>query len=220
MTDYTQARTNMIDSQIHPMGVVQENLLQAFQDVPRDLFVPECCAAHAYADIDIMCDDGRFLIEPATHARLIQELKIESDHTVLDIGGTNGYSAAILSHLAQTVIAVDSDKIALDQAEKLWKEVGIFNVVGYCVDDSCSGYEVQAPFDSIFVNGAMSEVPMTLLNQLKDGGRLATVLKPESGSQGRAVVYVRSGDEFSACPLFDSNIPYMPGCRPKEKFVF
>ena len=219
-TDYTQARINMVDCQIHPMGVVNEAILSAYQTVPREKFVPANKEAFAYTDEDLELDYGCFLMEPSTHSRLIDALDIQSDHVVLDIAGANGYSAAILSDLAQTVVAIDSCKESCDAAQKNWDAVGKLNIAGYHVEHNGDGDQKHAPFDRILINGSVADVPEALLQQLKDGGSLACILKPEPNKQGCATIFIRNGDHFSKRPLFDSSVPYACGLEPKTEFTF
>ena len=85
MLDYIQARTNMLDSQIHTSGVVNPDILEAFQNIPREMFVPEAMRGVAYNDEDITLGHGRYLLEPVVHARMLQALDPKKDDVVLDV---------------------------------------------------------------------------------------------------------------------------------------
>lgn len=219
-TDYTQARLNMVDCQIHPMGVVNEAILNAYQTLPREKFVPANKEAFAYTDEDLELDHGCFLMEPSVHSRLIDALEIASDHVVLDIAGANGYSAAILSDLAQTIVAVDSCKESCEAAQSNWDSVGKLNIAGYHVAHNADGDQKHAPFDRILINGSVADVPESLLMQLKNGGKLACILQPQPDKQGCATFFLRHGDNFSKRPLFDSAVPYACGFEPQTEFSF
>lgn len=217
MMNYEQARSNMVDCQIHPQGVISADLLNAYETLPREQFLPEEKRGIAYIDNEIPLSDGRFLMDATTHARLVQALQLTSGHAVLDIGDSSGYSAAILSKLAGTVIALEEISGFSEKAEPVWNSLGCSNIVSF-QSSMRAGLEKHAPYDAILINGAVSYVPQALLNQIKDGGRLVAVLKPQERSQGKAVLYVRSGDVFSDCVLFDSSLPYLQGFEPKHDF--
>lgn len=207
----------MVDCQIHPQGVVSAELLDAYETMPREEFLPEDKRGIAYIDEEISLPNGRFLMDASTHARLVQTLDLTPDHAVLDIGDSTGYSAAILSKLAGTVIALDDMDDFVAQAESKWNTLGCSNIVAFG-SGMRAGLEKHAPYDAIIINGAVSFVPQTILQQIKDGGRLVVVLKPEQGAQGKAVLYVRTGDVFSDRVLFDSFLPYLPGFEAKNDF--
>lgn len=215
-----QARINMVDCQIHPMGVVDEAILKAYQTIPRELFVPEDKRACAYIDDNIDLGRGRCLMEVSDHARMIQALDLKPTDVILDIGGATGYSAAILSMLAETVIAVDCDDTFLRQAQANWDKLDVCNVAAFSMSKLDGGDNEHAPFKAILINGAVNRVSKTLLDQLEDGGRLVTVLREKPSDQGRARIYVRSGDTISSRDLFDCNLPYLPGFEAKNTFTF
>ncbi|MEM6781781.1 MAG: protein-L-isoaspartate O-methyltransferase, partial [Pseudomonadota bacterium] len=156
-------------------------------------------------------------IEAATHARMVEALGLSSDQAVLDIGDPSGYSAAILSNIASTVITLDQAKGYAAHAEALWNKIDANNIVAF-EGGMQDGLEQHAPYNAMLINGAVGFVPQNLLNQLVDGGRLVAVLRSEPLSAGKAMLYIRSGDAFSERCLFDSAIPYLPGFEPKSDF--
>ena len=127
--DFVQARKNMVDCQIHTSGVVHTGLLQAFETVPRELFVPEHLKGIAYFDEDIQLAKGRYLSEPLILSKMLQAADLQSDDVVLDIGGGTGYCAAILSSNVSTIIAVESDDAYIAAAKSNWSELDACNIV-------------------------------------------------------------------------------------------
>src|SRR5688572_139818 len=113
--DFALARANMIESQVRPNGITDERIIAAMAAIPRELFVPPARRSLAYMDEDVEIDaaqprgSARYLLEPMTFARLAQLLAVEGNDKVLDVGCGTGYSSAILSILAKTVIALESD---------------------------------------------------------------------------------------------------------------
>lgn len=217
---YDMAREAMINSQIHPMGVVLEPLLEAFSIVPRESFVPENKKGICYCDEDIEIGKRRYLMEPSVLARLIQEAKPQSHHVALTIGSGAGYSAAILSHLVSTVVALESDDELLAQAQQAWDGLECSNIASLS-GDVANGAPDHAPFDLIIFNGAVCSVPNDIKAQLNIGGRLLAIIKPANQPIAKATLVERiDEDSFSDRVLFDAGTPYLTEFMPKKEFVF
>ncbi len=216
--DYGAARANMVASQLRTNKVTDPVLLEAFETVPRELFVPADKRGVAYVDEDIAIAPGRYLMEPMVFARLLQEAAVEPGDIVLDIGCGSGYSSAILAKLAATVVAVESDKRLAEDADRILSDQGNDNVV--VVEAPLDeGYPKQAPYNVIVIGGSVAEVPKAICDQLIDGGRLVTVVKDRPGL-GRASLIQRTGDVVSSRALFDAATPYLPGFTREAGFVF
>lgn len=209
----------MVESQLRPNRVTDPRLLSAFETVPRELFVEKELAAVAYCDEDIPCGDGRWLIEPAVAARLLQALEIGAGDVVLDVGCGTGYEAAIIARLAATVVGVESDPILVTRANALMTDLAIDNVV-VVEGDPVAGHAGQAPYDAIFVNGAAAEMPEALFDQIAEGGRLGAVCVKPGSTTGCATLFLRRGGVVSGRKLFDAAVPLLPGFEPKPGFVF
>lgn len=220
MDDFAQARTHMVDSQIHTAGVNVDRILRAFETVPRERFVPEHLKQIAYCDDNLPVGGGRFLLNPMVHARMVQALEPTGQDIALDIGSGGGYGAAILSSLVMTVIAVDESGACLERAAKTWSDMGICNIAGV-QGAHTAGAPGEAPFDVIFINGAVPSVPDSLKAQLAIGGRLAAVIREPGTTGGQAVLIQRlSQGEFSPRVLFNAACPYLPGFEPEPAFSF
>lgn len=220
MTDFTAARINMVDSQIHTMGVVSEPVLEAFRTVRREDFVPDARRAIAYCDEDLPLSPGRCLMEPVTHARLVQAALPVPGDTVLDVGAATGYSAAIFSRLVDRVVAVEPDPKLLTKAEATWLQLGLRNVTPHS-GPFAAGYAVSAPYSLIFINGSMAEIPASLVEQIAPGGRLVGIIKGAQDKIGRAIIITKSETgTVGERVLFDAAVPYLPGHQPRIGFVF
>ena len=210
----------MVDCQIHTAGVISPAILGSFSTVPRERYVDETHKRVAYNDEDLVLEDGRILLEPSVHARLIQALDLKSTDIVLDIGGGNGYAAAILSPIVSTVIALEDTQARIDTATKLWQELDCCNVAGLKAPLQ-EGNAENAPYDAIIINGAVTRVPQTLLDQLGPQGRLIAVIKTPEKTMGEATLIRRAGNEsFSSYRLFDAGTPYLSIFAPKAEFQF
>jgi len=223
MLDYTVARENMIESQVRPNGITDRRLIDAMAAVPREQFVPAHLKPLAYMDEDIALVAGegnsrRYLLEPMAYARMVQAARISADDLVLDIGAGSGYSAAVLSHLAQMVVAVESDAGLAKAANENLLRLEVSNVA--LVEAPLkAGYASEGPYNAIIINGRVEEVPEMLLDQLADGGRLVAVVG--ATDMARARVYTRSGNQIADRDVFDASIPALAEFdRPQQGFTF
>ncbi|MCR6632234.1 MAG: protein-L-isoaspartate O-methyltransferase [Magnetospirillum sp.] len=216
--DYTAARHNMVESQIRTNRVIDPTVTAALAETPREIFVPKPMRGFAYVDEDLDVGGGRFIMEPLVLARLLVGAAIKPTDVVLNIGDATGYVTAVVSKLAQTVVALEYDVEWAGKAGQSLSDLGIDNaaVVQGPLDQ---GYAAQAPYDVILFSGAIDEVPAAICRQLADGGRLAGVVAAAPGI-GKGTLIVRVGDTFGRRVLFDAVTPMLPGFQPKPKFVF
>ena len=221
MIDFAQARKNMVDCQIHTNGVVHAGLLEAFETVPRELFVPEELKGIAYFDEEIALGKGRVLLEPLVLSKMLEAANPKENDVVLDIGGATGYSAAILSPNVSTVIALDSNEDYLMAAEKNWKEVDACNIVPVQGKPK-DGAADKGPYDLIVMHGAVPAIPDNIVSQLAEGGRLLCIVKKPGDKIGQAVLVQAALGEngFSSYTLFECGADYLEGFAPKPAFSF
>lgn len=217
MTDTASALAHMIDCQLRPNEVNDERVISAISAVPRELFVPKAKRSVAYVDEDIEVGEGRFLLEPRVFARMLTVADVRDDDIVLDIGCATGYSSAVLAQLAEAVVAVEENETLAGLAEKKLADQDVMNVaVVTCT--MCEGVAKQGPYDVIFIEGAVEDIPAGLTAQLKDNGRLVCV-KLEGGV-GRAHIIRKTEDGESGQNLFDANVMTLPGFERAQGFVF
>ena len=218
MIDYAAARMNMADSQLRTNQVTDAALLDAFESVPRELFVPAGRGGVAYVDEDIALGSGRYLLEPMVLARLLQAARPGAAEIALDVGCGTGYSTAILAHLVATVVALESDQDLATRAGRTLADLGLDNAL-VVNGDLTKGYPAQAPYNVILIDGGVAEVPEAISRQLADGGRLVAVIT-DSSNIGRATLIERHGEVISGRILFDAAVPELPEFRPVPGFVF
>lgn len=207
----------MIAGQIKPNRVSDPRLLGVLGQIPREKFVPKALRGVAYVDEDIEIAPGRFLMEPMVFARLLAAAEVRADDLVLDLACGTGYSTAVLAQLAGAVIAVEEDadlaRAASDSLAAL--ELGNASVV---TAPLAQGYAKDAPYDLIFVNGAMDHIPDTLIDQLADGGRFVGVLR--QGAVGRGIIGHKAGDAFGYRAFMDANVPLLRAFTAPPAFQF
>ena len=218
------ARAHMVESQIHPMGVSHEGILEAFATVPREEFVSGEKCGICYCDEDIEIAKDRYLIEASVMARLIQALLSDTqaphEKATLIIGSGRGYGASICSSLVSTVIALEENKSLLNQAQKAWDKIGCNNIVG-THGKLAEGHAKDAPYSMVLIEGAVSEIPQNIKEQLKVGGHLVALRrgKPRELAQAVLVDHVQK-DVFSERILFEAGTPYLTGFEPEKEFIF
>ena len=217
MTDFTLARHNMVESQVRPNDVTDLRIQAAMRGLPRERFVPKAKRAVAYSEADIAIADNRFLLQARDFSKLVEAADVTEHDIVLDIGCGTGYSSAVLASLASMVVALECDDQLAAQATDLLNELEIENAV-VIQGDLTAGVPKQAPFDIIFINGGVEEIPTALFDQLRDGGRLVAIA--EHDGAGSAVVFKKSGDAIGERPVFDAAAPLLPGFEAAKKFVF
>lgn len=223
MEDFVQARTRMVESQVRPNDVTDHRLLAALLETPRERFVPAPRRALAYIDEDVLLKqaDGRqparFLMEPTPFAKLVQLADVKPGDLVLDIGCGTGYSSAVLSKLADSVVALECDEELAAAANETLPALEIGNVA-VVTGPLNQGYPEEGPYDVILVNGAVPEVPEALFEQLRDGGRLVAVIA--DGERSQAWLFTRHGGRASGRPAGNAWAKPLPGFAREEGFVF
>ena len=196
MTDTKTQRLNMVESQVRPSDVTDRRLIRAMGDVAREAFVPAHFASVAYMDSPVAMATGpggratRELLAPRTFAKLAQAADLHETSAVLDAGCGTGYSTAVLAEVAKRVVGLEPDATLADKARAHLASAGITNVINQ-TGPIAAGSPIESPFDAIIVEGAINDVPKTLLDQLKDGGRLVAIVG--AGAAGKAVVWTRAG---------------------------
>ena len=157
--------------QLRRRGIRDNAVLRAIERVPRELFVDEAFADHAYQDIALPIDCGQTISQPYVVAFMTERLELDERHKVLEIGTGSGYQAAVLSHLCRRVYTVERWRELQKAADRRFARLGITNVTTI-IGDGWLGWPPQAPFDRIIVTAAATEPPPALIEQLKVGGRM------------------------------------------------
>lgn len=189
--DTSLERHQMTVRQIQARGIRNPRLIQAFESVPRHLFVPEELRHLAYEDNALPVGSDQTISQPYMVALMTDLLNLEGDERVLEIGTGTGYQAAILSHVAKEVHTIEFiDALAADARLRLKDYKNIECHVG----DGSIGWPEAAPYDGILVTAAAPRAPKAVLDQLKVGGKLVLPV----GGEGYQMleVWTRSGDRF------------------------
>lgn len=213
-----KARFNMIEQQIRPWKVLDDEVLNLMSSIPRELFVPDAYKALAFADIAVPLSDGRHLLHPKEEGRVLQEIKPERNEKVLVVGSATGYVAALLASFANEVYAVESNDDYVEVSVGHFTKLNIHNITVSC-SDPAQGLETQAPYDVIVILGSMQIMSEVLKKQMKVGGRMFCVLGQEPTME--AVLIERQSDnKWQETGLFELLTPSIPNAPEAEKFHF
>jgi protein-L-isoaspartate(D-aspartate) O-methyltransferase len=161
----------MVERQLRRRGINDERVLEAMREVPRELFVPESQRRRAYADSALPIGSGQTISQPWIVAAICQALELGGSERVLEIGTGSGYSAAVLARLADEVLTIERHAELAQQAAELLRELGVAKAE-VVVGDGSRGRPDRAPFEAIAVHATAPGPPMSLLEQLAQGGRL------------------------------------------------
>jgi protein-L-isoaspartate(D-aspartate) O-methyltransferase len=163
-------------------GISDQVLLRAMDEVPREYFVAAAFADNAYADQALPIACGQTISQPYVVAYMTEQLEVEPQHRVLEIGTGTGYQTAILSRLVREVVSIERYRTLADTARDRLKTLGYANVT-IIAGDGLAGAPDHAPFDRIIVTAAAEEVPKALVEQLAAEGKLVLPLGPRHGPQ-------------------------------------
>ncbi len=192
--NFKDMRIAMVEGQLSPNGITDEDVLKAFLMTPRELFLPQEYKHTCYRDEDIHLPNGRSVLDPLTLAKLISGASIDPEDVVLCIGDISGYAAAIVAELASTVVRLEEDPHALAFSEEIYQKLDLTNIVSL-QEKLRHGDVVHAPFDKIILCGASFTAPDHLIKQLSYGGSLCYVHKDNPLSLGTIKVILRINEQ-------------------------
>ncbi len=216
MSDFAARRVMMVDTQVRPSDVTKFPIIDAMLSVPRELYVPSDLREAAYMGENLVLTTGRVMLEARTLAKLLDALNIQPGELVLDVGAGLGYSTAVIARLAEAVIAVEDDAGLAAEAARLLSAEGVDNA-HILQGPLVSGSAKHGPYDVILLQGAVEIVPDTLLDQLKDGGRIGCLFM--EGALGVARIGFKRDGGISWRFLFNASAPVLPGFAAERRFA-
>jgi len=213
-----KARFNMIEQQIRPWDVLDQDILELLTVVKREAFVPPAYRSLAFVDTEIPLPHGENMLAPRLEARILQELAVQKHENVLEIGAGSGYMAALLAHRARHVTTVEIEPELKAMAQKNLADYGIANVEvvegdGLKASPSSGGYDV------IVASGSLPMVPDSLLAQIKVGGRLFVVVGTPPAMTAQIITRV-SEVSYQTVGLFETVIKPLRNAPEPSHFRF
>ena len=209
--------TAMVLGQIKPLSNISQNILEALYGIDRKDYTPIELRDFSYIEKNIHIGKNRYLLKPAITAKLLSALEVESTETILIISSTTGYSAALASKIAETVICIEEDSDLLNFSEKIAIANSMNNIV-FIKNELNKGYPDQGPYTCIFIEGAIEEEPKLIIDQLADGGRLVTILN--DNENGSAIKYSKINGQITSQFLFSMDAPVLESFKKSKKFKF
>jgi protein-L-isoaspartate(D-aspartate) O-methyltransferase len=213
-----QARFNMIEQQIRPWNVLDQDVLDLLHVVKREQFVPEAYQNLAFADVEIPLPGGDTMFNPKIEARILQELNLKKHEKVLEIGAGSGYMAALMAHQARHVTTVEISPEIKALAEQNIAKAGISNVT-VAEGNAAAGWEQGGPYDVIVISGGVESIPDAFLKQVKVGGRIAAIVG-RSPAMSAVIVHRVSETGYDTVKLFETNVKPLSGAPTVSHFTF
>lgn len=217
MPDYAARRMMMVDTQVRPSDVTKFPIIDTMLTVPREMFVPAGQREAAYMGENIDIGAGRVVLEPRTLAKMLDAIDLQPTELVLDIATGYGYSSAALSRLVEAVVSLEEDDSFASEAESALSDVGADNVV-VITGPMAEGAAKHGPYDAILIQGGVEAVPAALLDQLKEGGRIAAVFM--EGALGVCRIGYKVDGAVSWRFAFNAGAPVLPGFSKAPAFQF
>ena len=219
--DIEQARFNMIEQQIRPWDVLDQDILESLALVKREDFVPPAYRGMAFADVEIPLNvdgkrTGQAMFTPKVEARILQALGVRKHESALEIGTGSGYGTALLAHRTRKVQSWEIDHVLHAFAAANLRRAGITDVRLHAGDGSRPDGDER--FDVIILSGSVAQVPEDLLSRLNDGGRLAAIVGEAPTMHAR--LYRRIGKEWRSTILFETVARRLQGFPPGKHFRF
>jgi protein-L-isoaspartate(D-aspartate) O-methyltransferase len=187
---FATLRRRMVDEQLARHGIRDERVLEAFRRIPRHHFVPEEASDQAYEDHPVAIGQGQTISQPYMVACMTQALALRGGEKVLEIGSGSGYQTAVLKALNADVYSVERLPELSELARGNVERAG-FAGVHYRVGDGSRGWPEEAPFDRVIVTAGAPTMPVSLVEQLRDGGSMVI---PVGGEEEQELLLVRRGE--------------------------
>jgi protein-L-isoaspartate(D-aspartate) O-methyltransferase len=213
--NYSVMRAAMVSNQLRTNNVSDPKVVAAIEAVARERFVPAARRALAYVDLPVPLGGGRSLNAPMATARLLTEARLSPVDKLLIIGAATGYAAAVAAELAGSVTAVEEDRALLAEAQaNLTGNDRVSLVLG----PLAAGWQADAPYDVILIDGAVEQLDPRIVAQLVDGGRLLTGL--DDGGITRLAAGRKANDLCALIAFADIETVRLPGFAKTRDFAF
>lgn len=210
------ARQQMVEQQVRPWDVFDQDVLQVLGNVARERFVPAACEDVACADTEIPLAHGQVMLRPVIEGKLLQALDLGGNDQVLEIGTGTGYLTACLASLSASVTSIDIYEDFVAAASENLEAADIRNASLKCMDAMAE--LPQGEFDAIAVTGSIPHIDDRFVQALKPGGRLFVVVG-ESPLMS-ALLIVRADEGLQQSYLFGTDIPALVNTASEPVFFF
>jgi protein-L-isoaspartate(D-aspartate) O-methyltransferase len=208
----------MIEQQIRPWNVLDQDVLDLLHVVKREQFVPQAYQNLAFADVEIPLPGGESMLAPKIEARILQEILLKKHESVLLVGVGSGYLAALLAHKGRQVTAVEISPELKALAEQNLANARIANVTVE-LGNAAEGWAKGAPYDVIVVAGSLPVLPEAFLKELKVGGRMLAIVG-EAPVMSCNVITRVADSAWDTVKVFETNVKALAGATVPSHFEF
>jgi len=216
MSDFANRRVTMVDTQVRPSDVTKFPVIAAMLAIRREAYVPDAQREAAYVGENLDLGGGRVLLEARTLGKMLDALDLQPTELVLDIGCGYGYSTAVIAHLAEAVIAVESDETMAAEAQRRLATEGVDNAV-VLAGQLDRGAARHGPYDAALLQGGVEVIAQAVLDQIRDGGRIAAIFM--DGALGKAMIGYKFDGRVTWRFAFNAAAPVLSGFASQRRFV-
>jgi protein-L-isoaspartate(D-aspartate) O-methyltransferase len=214
---HSTRKLNMIESQLRPNNIIDENLIAAFQRVQQEDFLPDSLKNLSYIDDHIKFSKSSFILKPLIFAKFLNVIKPESSDIILEVGSGGGYTASILANLVNFVYSVEQDKNIYDLTIKNIRNNKYTNInILFSNYRLLNGLDIK--FNKIIINGTVNADPLNLLDKLNVNGKLICILKEESSSN--IYLFNQKLNGYEKLKIMNASSPILINYIDKEQFNF
>ncbi len=190
---FTDKRERMVREQLKTRGISDSRVMDAMKKIPRHIFVPPDVVDEAYNDYPLPIGNGQTISQPYMVALMTEALELKGDEKTLEIGTGSGYQTAILAELSKEVYTIERILALFEKAKNILKKLGYKNVF-FKAGDGSLGWPEHKPYDAIIVTAGSPKIPMPLLEQLANNGRLVIPVGDRFSQE--LIKVTKSKDEF------------------------
>ncbi len=213
-----QARFNMIEQQIRPAEVLDQQVLEVVANTLREAFVPASYRDLAFSDINIPLPNGQMMMKPIMEGRLLQALDIQPEDSILEIGTGSGYFTTLLAKLGKQIHSIEIDADIMATAQTHLTDQGIENVT-LSHGDAARSWSQEDSFDAIAITGSLPILPESFQQQLTVGGRMVAIVGQSPVMQVLLITRV-SETQWITNALFETDFPALINAEQPPAFVF
>jgi protein-L-isoaspartate(D-aspartate) O-methyltransferase len=210
-------KLNMIESQLRPNNITDENLIAAFQKVQQENFLPDSLKNLSYIDDHIKFSKDSFILKPLIFAKFLNIIKPELPDVILEIGSGGGYTTSVIGNLVNTVYSIEQDKDVYDLTTKNIKKNNCINVNVFFFNYRQLNV-LDQKFSKIIINGTVNADPLNLLDQLNVNGKLICILKEENSSS--IYLFSKKTSGYEKLKIMNASAPILINYIDKEEFYF
>ncbi len=216
--DLEQARTNMVEQQIRPWEVIDQEVLDLLYVVPREEFVPPQYRSLAFSDLELPIGEGQRMWFPKIEARVMQALGVRKTDKVLEVGTGSGYLTALLAHRGAHVYSIEVSPALAKFGRHNLQRQGVDNVT-LETGDAAHGWPKYAPYDLIVLTASTPVLPRQFIEQLAPGGRVFAVVGELPVMSARLFTWSAPG-ACTSVDLFETVLPPLVNCERGSRFHF